>query len=92
MISCEARVKRMVPVLLVSVLTGAFAAVAALAIAILTSAALSPLAGGMLGVAFGVTAENLTGRASPGGGRLLNALLRGSIAGGTAALVVVLLQ
>lgn len=84
--------KRMVPVLLVSVLTGAFAAVAALAIAILTSAALSPLAGGMLGVAFGVTAENLTGRASPGRGRLLNALLRGTIAGGTAALVVGLLQ
>ena len=46
----------------------------------------------MLGAAFGVTAENLTGRASPGRGRLLNALLRGSIAGGTAALVVGLLQ
>jgi hypothetical protein len=84
-------VKRIVPVLLVSVLTGAFAAVAALVIAILTSASLSPLGGGLLGVAFGLTAERVGGRGVHGPQRLLSALLRGVVAGGTAALVVGLL-
>ena len=84
-------VKSVMPVLLVSVLTGACAAAAAMAISGLTSATLSPLGGGLLGLAFGITAGNITGRRPAGAGRLASALLRGTVAGLTAALVIVLI-
>jgi hypothetical protein len=85
-------VKTVVSLLLVSVLIGAFAALAATAICSLTSATLTPLGGALLGVGFGVTAGNLTAPRGPRTHRVGTAVARGLVAGGTAALVVELLQ
>jgi hypothetical protein len=85
-------VKPVVSLLVVSVLIGAFAALAAMAISSLTSATLSPVGGALLGVAFGITGGNLTTRRRPGARPLGAAVVRGLVAGGTAALVIALLQ
>jgi hypothetical protein len=85
-------VKTVVSLLLVSVVIGAFAALAATAISSLTSATLSPIGGALLGVAFGITGGNLTAPRRPGTRRFGMAVARGLVAGGTAALVVGLLQ
>jgi hypothetical protein len=85
-------VKPVVSLLLVSVLIGAFAALAATAISSLTSATLSPVGGALLGVAFGITGGNLTTRRRAEPRRFGTAVVRGLVAGGTAALVIVLLQ
>ena len=71
---------------------GAVAALAAAAISSLTSATLSPTGGALLGVAFGITGGNVTAHRRPGPDRLGMAVARGLVAGGTAALVVALLQ
>jgi hypothetical protein len=84
-------VKTVVSLLLVPVLIGAFAALAATAICTLTSATLSPLGGGLLGAGFGLTAGNLTSRSS-GGRRVGAAAGRALVSGGTSALVIALLQ
>jgi hypothetical protein len=81
-----------VSLLLVPVVIGAFAALAAIAISSLTSATLSPIGGALLGVAFGITGGNLTASRRPGARRFGMAVARGLVAGGTAALVVGLLQ
>jgi hypothetical protein len=85
-------VKTVVSLLLVSVLIGAFAALVATAICSLTSATLSPLGGAVLGAGFGLTGGNLTTPRSPVRSRAGTAVARGVVAGGTAALVIVLLQ
>lgn len=73
-------------------LVGAFAAVAATAIGSLTSAALSPAGGALLGVAFGITAGNLTPSGRAETRTFAAAIVRAAIAGGTSALVVALIQ
>jgi hypothetical protein len=85
-------VKTVVSLLLVSALIGAFAALAATAICSLTSATLSPLGGGLLGLGFGLTAGNLTASRGPRTRRAGATVARGVVAGGTAALVIALLQ
>jgi hypothetical protein len=85
-------VKPVVSLLLVSVLIGAVAALAATAICSLTSATLTPFGGALLGAGFGLTAGNLTAPRAPGSRGVLSALARGLVAGSTAALVILLLQ
>jgi hypothetical protein len=85
-------VKTVVSLLLVSVVIGAVAALAAAAISSLTSATLSPTGGALLGVAFGITGDNLTVPRRSGTERFGMAVARALVAGGTAALVVALLQ
>ena len=77
--------------LLVSVLLGACAALAAAAIGVLTAATISPGGGALLGAAFGLSGGSFTPRLSriP---TIVLTLARASIAGATAALVVVLLE
>ena len=79
-------------ILLVSVLIGAFAAAAATAICTLTSATLTPLGGALLGAGFGLTAGNLASSKGPRSRRILTTIARAFVAGGTAALVIALLQ
>jgi hypothetical protein len=88
-ISPSPRVKAMVPLLVVSVLIGACAALAASAIGTVTSSTLSPLGGGLLGAAFGVAGGF---RTMSGRGGLTVAAVRGLVAGLVAALVIALLQ
>jgi hypothetical protein len=83
-------VKAIVPLLVVSVLIGACAALAAAAIGTVTSSALSPLGGGLLGAAFGTVGGFRT--LSSGRSRLTIAALRGLFSGLVAALVIALLQ
>jgi hypothetical protein len=91
MISCHSRVKTAVSLLLVPVVIGVFAALAATAICSLTSATLSPVGGAVLGVAFGFAGGG--GVADrPGPGRFARAAARGLLAGATTALVILLLQ
>ena len=92
MISCHSRVKTAVSLLLVSVLIGAFAALAATAICSVTSATLSPAGGAVLGMAFGVAGGGTRTVGDSRGGRAGTAIARGLVAGATAALVIVLLQ
>ena len=84
--------KTVVSLLLVSALIGAFAALAATAICSLTSATLTPLGGGLLGVGFGLTAGNLTAPRASRTHRVGTALARGLVAGGTSAMVIGLIQ
>ena len=84
--------KTVVSLLLVSALIGAFAALAATAICSLTSATLTPLGGGLLGVGFGLTAGNLTAPRATSPHRVGAAIARGLVAGGTAAMVIELIQ
>ena len=74
-----------------SVLIGAGAALAAVVICSLTSATLSPVGGALLGVAFGLTGAS-GARPGTGASGLRSAVARGLLAGGTAALVIALLQ
>ena len=92
MISCVRLVNKVLPNLLASTLIGAFAALVATFISALTSAALSPFGGALLGAAFGATAGRLTAAPATGSRRLGAALFRAAVAGGTAAMVVLLLQ
>ena len=77
--------------LLISVLLGACAALAATAIGALTAATISPEGGALLGAAFGLSGGPFTPRRSRVPTIVLT-LARASIAGAAAALVVVLLQ
>ena len=77
--------------LIVSMLLGACAALAAVAIGALTGATVSPPGGALLGGAFGLSGGALT--TSPvRAPRAMLTIARGVIAGATAALVVVFLQ
>jgi hypothetical protein len=77
--------------LIVSMLLGVCAALAALAIGALTGATISPPGGALLGGAFGLSGGALT--TSPvRAPRGMLTIARGVLAGGTAALVVVLLR
>jgi hypothetical protein len=80
----------MVPLLVVSVLIGACAALAAAAIGTVTSSTLSPVGGGLLGVGFGLAGGFRTPASAKS--RLTIALLRGLFSGLVAALVIALLQ
>ncbi len=84
--------KTVVSLLLVSVLIGAFAALAATAISSLTAATLTPLGGGLLGAGFGLTAGNLSTPRGPGNRRIGASVVRALLSGGTSALVIALLQ
>jgi hypothetical protein len=86
------RVKTVVSLVVVSALIGAFAALAATAIGSLTSSALSPLGGALLGMAFGVTGGNLTAHGRSGTRAFSTALVRALVAGGTSALMIALIQ
>jgi hypothetical protein len=81
-------VKNAVLLLLVSMLIGAFAAFAALAICSLTSASLSPAGGALLGLLAGVTRRDRQ-PARGESGAWLRTVLRGLAAAGAAALVVI---
>ena len=82
--------KALIPLLVVSVLIGACAALAAAAIGTVTSSTLSPLGGGLLGAALGLAGGF---RASPSTkGRVAIAALRALFSGLVAALVISLLQ
>ena len=72
--------------LLVSVLLGAGAALAAAAIGVLTAATVSPWGGALLGAAFGLSGGRVRAE------RIAPTLIRAVLAGGTAALVVAFLQ
>lgn len=78
------------PLLLVSVLLGASAALAAAVIGLLTAATISPAGGALLGAAFGLSGGALAprSRVPP----ILLTLARAALAGATAAFVVTLLQ
>ena len=84
--------KTVVSLLLVSALVGAFAALTATAICSLTSATLTPFGGGLLGVGFGLTAGNLPVPRASVTHRVGAAIARGLVAGGTAAMVIGLIQ
>lgn len=84
--------KAVVPQLVVSILVGALAALAAAGISIVTSGTLSPFGGGVLGLMFGVMAGNIAGPRLPAARRVGRALLRGIVAAATAVLVIALLQ
>ena len=84
--------KTVVSLLLVSALIGAFAALAAPAICSLTAATLTPRGGGWLGAGCGLTAGNLTGSRASSTHRVGAAIARGLVAGGTAAMVIDLIQ
>lgn len=76
---------------LVSMLLGACAALAATAIGLLTSATISPAGGAVLGAALGLSGGAFPvprSRTTPAA----TALLRAALAGATAALVVAVLQ
>ena len=76
---------------IVSMLLGACAALAAVAIGALTGATISPPGGALLGGAFGLSGGAVT--TSPvRGPRAILTIARGVLAGGTAAMVVVLLR
>lgn len=92
MISCVTFVNKVLAAVIASTLIGAFAALVATFVSTLTAAALSPVGGGLLGAAFGATAGRLTTARASGPGRIGAALFRAGVAGGTAALVVLLLQ
>ena len=81
--------KAILPLLVVSVLIGTGAALAAAAIGTVTSSTLSPMGGGLLGAAFGMAGgfRTMSGRS-----RLTIAALRGLFSGLVAALVIALLQ
>jgi hypothetical protein len=85
-------VKPVVSLLLVSVLIGACAAIVATAICSLTSAALSPAGGALLGIAFGLSGGHLGSRGASRRRAVGTAVLRSLLAGGTSALVIALLQ
>jgi hypothetical protein len=84
--------KAVVPQLVVSVVIGAIAALAAAGISMATSGTLSPLGGGVLGLMFGVMAGNVAGPRLPAMRQIGPAVLRGVVAGTTAVLVSALLQ
>jgi hypothetical protein len=71
-------------------IAGAVAALVAVVISRLTAGTVSPLAGGAIGVAFGVTAGRIT--AGPGRRSVGPAVMQGAIAGITAALTIFLFQ
>lgn len=78
--------------LIVSTVTGAFAALAAWVISRVTDGTVSPLSGVIIGVAFGLTLGNVAGRRSAQGRSVPATLLRGLIAGATAGIVILLLE
>jgi hypothetical protein len=84
--------KAVVPQLVVSILVGAIAALAAVGISVVTSGTLSPFGGGVLGLMFGVMAGNIAGPRQPAVRQAGRALLRGIVAAVTAVLVIALLQ
>lgn len=84
--------KAVVAQLVVSVLIGAIAALAAAGISMATSGTLSPVGGGVLGLMFGVMAGNVAGPRLPAVRQIGPAVLRGVVAGTTAVLVSALLQ
>jgi hypothetical protein len=84
--------KAVVPQLVVSILVGALAALAAAGISFVTSGTLSPFGGGVLGLMFGVMAGNIAGPRLPAARQVGPALLRGIVAAATAVLVIALLQ
>jgi hypothetical protein len=84
---------RLLVTIAVAAMAGAVAALAAAFISQLTAGSLSPLAGGAIGVAFGITAGNIVSRATAGGRRSIGAaVLRGIVAGLTAGLTIFFLQ
>jgi hypothetical protein len=85
-------VKTVVSLVLVSVLIGAVAALAATAICSLTSATLSPVGGAVLGLAFGLAGGGRRTVEGTGAFGFGTAVVRGLVAGATAALVILLLQ
>jgi hypothetical protein len=80
-----------VSLLLVSMLIGTLAALAALGICSLTSASVSPAGGALLGLLAGVTSSNRWAASAASGAWLLT-LLGGSAGAATAAVVVFTLR
>jgi hypothetical protein len=78
--------------LIVSTLTGACAALAAWLISRVTDGTVSPLSGVVIGLAFGFTLGNVSGRRPAERRSVPAALLRAVISGATAGLVLLLLQ
>lgn len=88
------RTKELGVVIVASAIAGVAAALAVVVIVTLTgSEAVTPMTGGIMGAAVGISAGAVIGRTSLGmGARALVALLQAVVAGGVAALVLWLLQ